>query len=194
MEMKTYWVLGIAMAAGLSACAEECNVTVYVHTGLGGSAMLLRAEIQAAAMFREIGVKVHFRNDSVRANSANNACGAPIVVKLERRGDGARVPENALAYALPYASSGTAIHVLMDRVADRLNPNFEEVRLAHVLVHEITHVLEQIVRHSDDGIMKAHWDSSDYTRMKSHPLPFAAIDVELIREGIANRPRQTVTE
>jgi hypothetical protein len=194
MKMKIYWVIGIAMAVGLSARAEECNVTVDVHTGLSGGAMLLRAEIQAAAMFREIGVEVRFRNDAVRANSANNACGAPIVVELHRTGAGARVPENALAYALPYASSGTAIHVLMDRVADRLNPHFEEVRLTHVLVHEITHVLEQIVRHSDDGIMKAHWDSSDYARMKSHPLPFAAIDVELIREGIANRPRQTVTE
>ena len=154
----------------------------------------MRTEIQAAAMFREIGVEVQFRNDAVRANSANNACGAPIVVNLERNGAGARVPENALAYALPYAASGTAIHVLMDRVADRLNPNFEEVRLAHVLVHEITHVLEQIVRHSDDGIMKAHWDSNDYLRMKSHLLRLAAIDVELIHAGIANRMQHAVTE
>ncbi len=145
-------------------------------------------------MFREIGVDVRFRNDAVRAKSANEACGAPIVVELERTGDGARGSVSALAYALPYAASGTAIHVLMDRVADNLNPNFEMVRLAHVLVHEITHVLEQIDRHSDDGIMKAHWDANDYAHMRSHPLPFAAIDIELIHAGIVNRMQQAVTE
>jgi len=38
-----------------------------------------------------------------------------------------------------------------------------------------------------DGIMKAHWDAGDYWRMRLHPLPFAAEDVELIHMGIANR-------
>lgn len=192
--MKTFWVIGIAMAAGSSARAEECTVTVNVHTRFGLSATVLRSEIQAAAMFREIGVEVRFRNGAIRANSANTACGAPIVVELDRTGDGARVSENALAYALPFAASGTAIHVLMDRVADKLNPNFEEIRLAHVMAHEITHVLEGIDRHSDSGIMKAHWDRKDYVRMQSHPLPFAAIDVELIHAGIAQRLQQAVTE
>ena len=190
--MKTYWVVGIAMAAGLSADAEECKVTVYVQAGIDYGVKLLGAEMQAATMFREIGVEVRWRLGVVPGRFVDGACDVPILVQLERSGNGTRVPENAFAYALPYAASGTAIHVLMDRVADRLNPNFEMARLAHVLVHEITHVLEQIDRHSDDGIMKAHWDSKDYARMRSHPLPFATIDVELIHEGIANRLRQAV--
>jgi hypothetical protein len=63
-----------------------------------------------------------------------------------------------------------------------------------VLTHEITHVLEQIDRHSPDGIMKANWDSRDKELMKSHSLPFAAIDVELIHAGIAKRMQPAVTE
>ena len=185
--MKTYWVVGIAMAAGLSAQAEECNVTVYVHTSLSGSAMLLRAEIQAAAMFREIGVAVRFRNGAVRANDANDACGAPIMLQIDSQAGDQPPAEHTLAYATPYAKSGTCIHIFMDRIAERLNPYFETVLLAHVLAHEITHVLERVARHSADGVMKAHWDRRDKEDMKSHSLPFAAIDVELIHIGIAER-------
>jgi len=194
--MKAYWVIGIAMAAGLSADAEECkcNVTVYVSADLNGAAMLQRAEILAAAMFREIGVAVRFRNGAVRANDANDACGAPIMLEIDSQAGDQRPSEHALAYATPYSKSGTCIHVLLDRVAIGRNPYFETVLLSHVLAHEITHVLEQITRHSPDGIMKVNWDSRDKKLMQSHPLPFAAIDVELIHAGIAKRIQQAVTE
>jgi hypothetical protein len=189
--MKTYWVVGIALAAGMSAHAGECNLTVYVQTSLSGSATLLRAEIQATAMFREIGVEVRFWNNTVRANSANNACGAPILMELDATAS-TRVSSGALAYAMPYAKSGTCIHIFMDRVVERANPSFGTTLLAHVMAHEITHVLEQVDRHSADGVMRAHWGSRDRDLMKSHPLPFAAIDVELIHAGIANRTQQAV--
>jgi hypothetical protein len=56
--------------------------------------------------------------------------------------------------------------------------------LAHVLVHEITHVLEGIDRHSATGIMKAHWNYNDYLEMRRKPLPFAHEDVNLIYDGL----------
>src|ERR1700722_7292601 len=192
--MKTYWVIGTARAAGLSAEAEECNLTVYVNGGHIGGVMLQRAEIQTAAMFREIGVAVRFRNRAVRANDANDACGAPIMLEIDSQAGDQRPSEHALAYATPYSKSGTCIHVLLHRGAIGRNPYFETVLLSHVLAHEITHVLEQITRHSPDGIMKVNWDSRDKKLMQSHPLPFAAIDVELIHAGIAKRIQQAVTE
>jgi hypothetical protein len=192
--MKTYWVIGIAMAAGLSAEAEECNLTVYVNGGHIGGVMLQRAEIQTAAMFREIGVAVRFRNGAVRANDANDACGAPIMLEIDSQAGDQRPSEHTLAYATPYSKAGTCIHVLLDRVAIGRNPYFETVLLAHVLAHEITHVLERVARHSADGVMKAHWDQRDREDMKSHSLPFAAIDVELIHAGIAQRTHAAVTE
>jgi hypothetical protein len=70
-----------------------------------------------------------------------------------------RTPETfrpgALAYALP--DEGTYIRVFYDR-----NLQAHETRqtniMAHVLVHEITHILQGVSRHSESGIMKARWD------------------------------------
>lgn len=59
--------------------------------------------------------------------------------------------------------------------------------LAHVLVHEITHILEGIDRHSESGVMKAQWTVEDYRAMADKPLPFAAIDVDLIQRGLASQ-------
>lgn len=59
--------------------------------------------------------------------------------------------------------------------------------LAHVLAHEITHVLEVTDRHSKEGVMKAHWTGRDFRNMAWRGLPFAAEDVELIHLGIASR-------
>lgn len=61
--------------------------------------------------------------------------------------------------------------------------------MAHVLVHEITHMLQGTDWHSTTGIMKARWDQSDYFAMRSGPLPFSPEDVDLIREGIKARSR-----
>ena len=55
------------------------------------------------------------------------------------------------------------------------------------MVHEITHVLERIKRHSEEGVMKARWSPQDYLHMDTDPLPFAADDVRLIREGLSKR-------
>jgi hypothetical protein len=193
MKMKTFWAIGIVMA-GLSAQAAECTVTVYVRAGSSWSAMLGRAEMQAAGMFRKIGVAVRFRNGADRVNASDDGCGAPIVLTMGSQAGDQRSSEHALAYATPYSKSGTCIHVFLDRVAPGRNPYFETVLLAHVLVHELTHVLESVDRHSEEGIMKARWDSRDQELMKAHPLPFAAIDVELIHAGIVNRMKQAVTE
>ena len=60
-------------------------------------------------------------------------------------------------------------------------------RFAHVLVHEITHLLQGIDRHSDTGVMKAHWTGRDFVDMRSSPLPFTGYDVDLIYAGLAKR-------
>jgi len=192
--MKAYWVVGIALAAGLNADAEECAVIVYANVSPAmPTGMLLRAELKSAAMFREIGVDLLWRSGAVRANSADNACGKAIVVQLENARD-AHVAPGALAYATPFAQSGTCIHVFVDRVFAYPNERVETAVLAHVLAHEITHVLERINRHSASGVMKAHWDLADHRRMRSYSLPFAAEDVELIHRGIANRTLQAATD
>jgi len=59
--------------------------------------------------------------------------------------------------------------------------------LAHVMVHEIAHVLQGVCRHSDSGIMKAEWSPRELREMSFKALPFAREDVGLIYLGLAVR-------
>ena len=91
---------------------------------------------------------------------------------------------DALAYAYPY--EGVHIQVFYDRIA-RADPELRPFLLAHVIVHEISHILQGIDRHSATGIMKARWNSYDYTLMKRGQLRFTEFDVEMIHDGLASR-------
>jgi hypothetical protein len=93
----------------------------------------------------------------------------------------------ALAYALPY--EGTRIRVFYDRIQEitvmwpRLRPRL----LTYVLVHEITHILQGAIVHSDRGVMKACWDQKDYREMMGKGLVFTSKDISLIRSGMSAR-------
>jgi hypothetical protein len=88
----------------------------------------------------------------------------------------------ALAYALPY--EGEHIVVFYARV-QRTYAGSPEILLAHVVAHEIIHILQGVARHSDEGLMKARWDREDYARMALQPLTLTRTDLQLIREGVA---------
>jgi hypothetical protein len=64
--------------------------------------------------------------------------------------------------------------------------------LAHVMVHEITHILQGVSRHSESGIMKARWTNNDYQEMMFQPLPFAPEDVKLVQLGLDARELRVV--
>lgn len=138
----------------------------------------LRAEASGSRMFGAIGVTIIWRQN-VRD------CAAEDVRVNLRRDTPATLKPGALAYARPYES--TYIQVFYDRIASNWDPSMVPAILAHVLVHEITHTLEAIDRHSAYGIMKAHWDAKDYFRMRSKPLDFAPEDIDLIYRGLASR-------
>jgi hypothetical protein len=53
--------------------------------------------------------------------------------------------------------------------------------------NEITHVLQGMTRHSETGIMKAHWDDRDLRKISSKGLAFTPYDVLLIHQGMAAR-------
>ena len=67
----------------------------------------------------------------------------------------------------------------------------DSIVLAHVLAHEITHILEDIPRHSESGVMKAWWTIADCDEMRRRPLAFASEDIELIHLGLAARARRS---
>jgi hypothetical protein len=59
--------------------------------------------------------------------------------------------------------------------------------LAHVMVHEITHMLQGINEHSAQGIMKGRWTQDDFSCMIVKPLPFSDRDVDMIYRGLTAR-------
>ena len=103
----------------------------------------------------------------------------------------AGVHPGAMGYAMPYGKTGTSIHILLDRVLCAGSQKLAGVLLGHVMAHELGHVLEGISRHSDSGVMKAHWDNQDFDEMLSRPLSFSSADIDLIQMGVAGLARHS---
>ena len=86
-------------------------------------------------------------------------------LKIESRNLGCPRRTLALAVALPF--EGIHIEIFYDRIRAAegfVPPDY----LGHVLAHEITHILQSVARHSDSGLMKAHWDRPELVQMKDH--------------------------
>jgi hypothetical protein len=98
-----------------------------------------------------------------------------------------RPTEHPAALAYAHEFEGTHIIVLYDRVKGMMPRESVHRLLAHVLVHEIAHVLQAVDRHSATGIMKARWQSVDYLSMQNHILAFTPADVDLIHQGMETR-------
>jgi hypothetical protein len=98
----------------------------------------------------------------------------------------------ALGVALPL--EGTHAWVFYDRVL-LASPDdaYIAALLAHVMAHEIGHVLQGIIRHSESGILKAHWSGTDCARMVSFPLMFTREDAILIHHGLEERRARLIS-
>jgi hypothetical protein len=92
---------------------------------------------------------------------------------------------NSYAYAMPF--DGTHIVLFWDRIKGYQEERGLTYLLAHVLVHEITHILQGVPHHSETGVMKATFRKEDVGRMQIHPLPFTAEDLNLIHMGLQIR-------
>jgi hypothetical protein len=128
---------------------------------------------------------------SVGINIVWHACG-PVhqpglsINVLLTSGEAGEDSSGPLAEAYPFAGSTGHVSVRYDRVHNSagVSKDLEPLLLAHVLVHEITHVLQCLDRHADAGVMKAHWTSEDYYDMRWKPLTFTPEDIELLRLGV----------
>ena len=91
------------------------------------------------------------------------------------------------AFAFARVYEGVHITVFWDRVQRMTSSLVAGVVLGHVLVHEITHILQGIDRHSETGVMKARWTGEDFFQMTWKPLSFTPGDIYLIQRGLATR-------
>ena len=156
----------------VAAGVQAAELAVYV---LGDAAVEpevnCAARGQAARMLEDIGVRIRWgrRPDAIEVRLITGHVGNP----------------GRVAFATPYASR-PVVTVLYDRVIAMTyqRPDLHAPLLAHVLVHELAHVLMRTVDHADSGVMKAEWSLTDMLQMKSHPLRFVRADAEMIRRAL----------
>ncbi len=146
------------------------------------------AEELASKMLATAGVKAHWNPARGRQAVYHTGCPNPALsIKVffaspeVTRADDAK----ALGYTYPYDTENHRIVLSYYRLPPgiRNSLRLSSAVLAHMLVHEITHLLQRTEHHSHSGVMKKAWSSNDYNQMKDEPLPFEPEDLVLIRIG-----------
>ena len=172
MSIRNLFILAL-----FSLALRAQDITVQVRTR-AFIQILFPAEAAATKIFAKIGVGVVWPHESDR-----RPVDARQQVEVEIHSSAREnIRPQALAYAVP---SDRKVHIFYDRVMASAEADLRTVLLAHVLVHEITHVIEGVNWHADDGLMKAHWSHADIVGMVFRPLAFDPLDVALIHRRLA---------
>jgi hypothetical protein len=168
--------LAISASAGKLGNIDKPAVVVCIQSAAAGPWIVVQAERGAARIFESVGVRLDW-------HEGGRICKAPTADIFQiylTTGAPLTVFPDALAWTR--VGDGTRhIEVFFNRVVEMVEPRLVPALLAHVLAHEITHILEGVSRHSSEGVMKPHWDADDYADMSIKPLPFAPEDAALIR-------------
>ena len=182
-------ILAILLWGGMGVVAQTqgdrearlSTVDVYVRLGFSDPNLRLPcAENVASALFDKIGVHIQWRMGAPKPNSGT----LPIVIDITSDTPLTFHP-GALAYAREF--EGEHIQIFWDRVKTTADDRLVTNLLAHVMVHEITHLLQGTNHHSPAGIMKARWTDQELARLNYRPLSFDRRDVEMIHNGLARR-------
>ncbi len=186
VKTKAAWAMAFTLTGALAANPRAGGkVRVCVNAGASVSSfVLVRAEGIASRIFASAGVAMEWHS------GAPAVCREPDGTKTVILGFAVNAPAQdhpgAMAYAQPYER--VHIVVLFDRIEKSTGgPGQASTLLAHVMAHEITHLLQGISRHSPSGVLKAQWNAQDLLQMTSQPLPFTADDIDLIQLGLRVR-------
>jgi len=136
-------------------------------------------------MYAQLGISVEWREGSPKTGVES---GGAVVIQIRFT---TAIPTSASAYALAFArpyADNKAIVVMYERIAAVADgkATLQRCLLAHVLAHEIGHVLEGTTVHSETGVMRARWRGSDYSDMVRRPLDFTPEDAAMIARGLAS--------
>lgn len=149
-------------------------VKLCVEIGVPDPWVITRGEFIAKEIYAQIGIKLDW------GHRAHCREGDGILIHIGSA-PSAEVHPGALAYT---RLADARVEVFFDRIIADAAPIIAPNLMGHVLAHEIAHVLEAVVRHSEEGIMKAHWTPNDYEHMYPSFMQFAPEDVTLIRAGV----------
>lgn len=183
MKLKMAVAIGAILAS--SACAHEIEgverprVVVCMDRNFDPLGVVPRAQSLTTEMFDQIGVALVWRGLEHCRGEVR-----PIVIRLSVGSPRELLP-GALAVSYPF--EGVHIRVFYDRLFTVTERCPLPVLLAHVLAHEISHILQGTDEHSASGVMKRRWDASDFWRMAHQRLLFTEFDIQHIRRGLDAR-------
>lgn len=176
MNFKATVAMILALAAAAQA-AGKLRVCVNSSTDVP-MFVLAHADAITSQMLSTAGVAVEW-DSAARPVCQGLQQIRPVVIDFAANKPPGEHP-GAMSYARPY--EGVHIVVMCDRIEKSAYGSIPAcIFLAHVMTHEISHILQRISRHSLTGVMKAHWDAHDFAQMAYRPLPFAPEDVDLIQ-------------
>jgi hypothetical protein len=175
------FLAGLSLQASSLKQSFQHDVKICIEAGFGGPWVLTQAEATTTQMFANLGIGIEWFHDS-------RHCKVPPEGSLSIRLS-THTPDQEFPGALAYSRLDDEMHiqVFYDRVTAMVESRRVPKLLAHVLAHEIAHMLEGVDRHSGTGVMKAHWDERDFVEMSDKPMAFAPEDVDLIQRGVTQR-------
>jgi hypothetical protein len=179
-------VAGIVVLAGMHVHAASnslpADLTVFVEGRFPTNLVDCGARISVTRMYARIGVRIDWR---IGRAAPGAVFGSPVIQMRYADDNERHLPLDSLAFSPPYGGGTTPITVMYNRiglVAGRSGR--EQVILAHVLAHEIGHILQRTGRHAATGVMKAHLNGEDIGAMERGPLEFTPDDIDLIVSGL----------
>lgn len=176
--MPIGWMVLALLATGQSAAAADVTVCFTAK----GTALTDGATRLVTSTFQKAGVTVVWQCPDPRAPGVPLTC---LPIELVEGTPDEHHP-GVLAVSYPYARCSKGITIFYDRIrALASGPHRETALLAYVLMHEITHVIQGVNRHSPSGVMKARWSQADRTAIFEGRLGFEDGDVRLMRNGLA---------
>ena len=180
--MRINAMIAMAVLAGTFARAEEKmriaerGVTICFEIRATPEAGL--AQVIAEKIFANIGIKTIWKDRHTCPETGDGMIHITLVAKRSKT----PYRPGVLAFAHPF--EGVHIHVFVERLRKMVHPNNMPSFLAHVLAHEISHILQGTNGHSDEGVMKANWSPRDLADMRFKPLDFTVNDISMIKLGL----------
>ena len=177
----------VAIGAVLSSSAGARSVDVVGHSQVvvcmerfGDPGLVIsQARAITSRMFDRIGVAVAWRDLASCPGETQ-----PIVINLLFETP-RELPPKAFAISQPF--EGVHIRVFYERLLRVGGHCPLPLLLAHVLAHEIGHMLQGTDHHAASGVMKSPWDESDFAQITRRPLSFSDLDILLIHRGLNAR-------
>jgi hypothetical protein len=163
--------------------------------------ILRRAETIAVEVFAQAGIQVVFLEDGpapddpARDATLGSVPRFTVSILTPERTRAFGVAANVLGGApgSPTDANRNIVYIF-DQVASQLaemQPNVGKARiLGHAIAHEIGHLLLNMSRHSETGLMRADWKPEDMQAMNLGKLTFDAGQVAKIGKEVGRRIRQ----